>query len=198
MAQLDTSFLVPCKHCADLIQEGERFCPTCGKDQTIAVETKSPQSAFEDAFGKAPSVSGFDTGVGMVRPDTLWRAESLRGAAQPPWRERTEPSKRWLLGSAAALAVVLVLALVYYAFFARPAERVGAGVFGPLRDVSGKLDQAPAAVLRSADAPAASSSPDAGSARPPSPAAATPPRPVEPIDKACNDAMAALALCRPR
>lgn len=36
LAELDTAFLVPCKHCAELLQEGERFCPTCGKDQSDA------------------------------------------------------------------------------------------------------------------------------------------------------------------
>ena len=36
LADLDTTFLVPCKHCDQLLPEGERFCPFCGKDQTVA------------------------------------------------------------------------------------------------------------------------------------------------------------------
>ncbi len=32
---LDTAYLVPCKHCAELMQEWDLFCPFCGKDQTV-------------------------------------------------------------------------------------------------------------------------------------------------------------------
>jgi len=206
VASLDTSFLVPCKHCADLMQEGERFCPTCGKDQTAAVRVDAGQPAFGDPFGTTPD-TGFDTGLGLVRPDTLWRAEALRVAAPALSVERSDPSKRWLLGIAAALTALLMFALVHDAFFAEPQRVAGQPPAVPIRDVKGKLDQVQDA-LRGGDLRAderARAVVDAESAVPAAPVASFAPAPTtgtraadvgETIEKGCNEAMAALALCQ--
>jgi hypothetical protein len=51
LAELDTSFLVPCRHCAALLQEWERFCPSCGKEQSVADDAGDARSAVEPGRG---------------------------------------------------------------------------------------------------------------------------------------------------
>uniref|UniRef100_UPI001BD55730 zinc ribbon domain-containing protein n=1 Tax=Variovorax sp. dw_954 TaxID=2720078 RepID=UPI001BD55730 len=53
----DTSFLEPCKHCGELLQERERFCPFCGTDRTGEEGARDPrfdvEVAIEHGTGRA-------------------------------------------------------------------------------------------------------------------------------------------------
>lgn len=81
----DTSFLVPCVHCDALFQEGELFCPSCGKDQRVAIDTADSSSVAQgvgwlgprvadplkpdaDAAGRTPVPDDGRSGSGTRRP----------------------------------------------------------------------------------------------------------------------------------
>lgn len=72
LAELDTSFLVPCVHCDALFQEGERFCPSCGKDQRftdIADRSDSTRSRLGTVDDQG--VGWLDArNPGQLQPDT--------------------------------------------------------------------------------------------------------------------------------
>ncbi|MGJ7581285.1 hypothetical protein ACSFA3_13965 [Variovorax sp. RHLX14] len=64
LADLDTSFLVPCVHCDALFQEGELFCPSCGKDQRVAANAADAPSGTAQGVGwLGPRIAG------PVQPD---------------------------------------------------------------------------------------------------------------------------------
>ena len=103
----DTSFLVPCVHCDALLQEGERFCPSCGKDQRVAAGTA-------DAANGADA-SGAAQGVGWLGPrvaDPLQPDADPAGRAQMPADGRSRSgTRRPVAAILGALAVVLLIAL---------------------------------------------------------------------------------------
>ncbi|RZL96432.1 MAG: hypothetical protein EOP82_00660 [Variovorax sp.] len=115
---LDSSVLVPCRHCSALLQMRERFCPFCGEDQSVA------QDAV-DAVDTVPAIEAdseeVKSEIGLVRPGALWQQElpTFDGPVQEPGRPFI--SNRLMLGIVAAL-VLLVAALVHDIYLDRQHE----------------------------------------------------------------------------
>jgi hypothetical protein len=137
----------------------------------------------------------------------LWRAEPLRGAAPALPADRTDSSRGWLLGIAAALTALLAFTLAHDAFFAEPPRGAGEPAAGALRHITGKLDQVQGA-LRGGDQRADEGElavVEAERAAPAAPASSVARAPTSGVpapgigetpEKGCNAAMAALALCQ--
>ncbi|MDB5877733.1 MAG: hypothetical protein JWQ41_1147 [Variovorax sp.] len=106
----DTSFLVPCVHCDALLQEGELFCTSCGKDQRVAAGAADTADTSNGA-----DASGAAQGVGWLGPRV---ADPLQPDADPAGRTPTPADGRSGSGSRqpvaailGALAVLLLIAL---------------------------------------------------------------------------------------
>jgi hypothetical protein len=139
----DTSFLEPCKHCGELLQERERFCPFCGTDRLAQyasggdapeVELELERGVFGGSRALAaytvdyPLVSQQDapdgaireevgSGVGFVRPGTVaWQKEASPDG-KVDWADSSLTPNRLVLGIAAALVAFFALALVYDHFY---------------------------------------------------------------------------------
>jgi hypothetical protein len=108
LADLDTVFLVPCKHCAQLMQETERFCPFCGKDQSA-----SAQEPVGHALPKKASNDEVDFDLGLVHPSDYWQKEILEAGESKRWAG----DYRLVIGIVAGLMALLVFALVHDDFY---------------------------------------------------------------------------------
>jgi len=108
LADLDTVFLVPCKHCAQLMQETERFCPFCGKDQSASV-----QEPMDHALPKKASNDEVDFDLGLVHPSDYWQKEILEAGNEKRWTG----NYRLVIGIVAGLMALLVFALVHDDFY---------------------------------------------------------------------------------
>ena len=66
----DTSFLEPCKHCGELLQERERFCPFCGTDRTGTEGARDPRFDVEVAIehGAGRSLAAYEIDYPLVDP----------------------------------------------------------------------------------------------------------------------------------
>ena len=121
----DTSFLVPCVHCDALFQEGELFCPSCGKDQRVDADTA-------DTADPA-NASGTAQGVGWLGPrviDPLRPDAEAEGRAPMPADGRSGSGARRpvaaIVGAVAALVLVaagLLLGLDHYSEKRMDADR---------------------------------------------------------------------------
>lgn len=174
-ADLDTSFLVPCKHCAELLQEGERFCPSCGKDQTVtddagvarsdvepergtsagsealaptAVEyALMPRQQTQAAFGHPVPTSAANEEVhsegGVVRPGAFRQKEVPAGGGPEPGAGSSVTRSRLLIGIAALLVVLLLLAVVHDHFYVDTQSEVG-----KLQEFRANVEQVQSALSR--------------------------------------------------
>ena len=119
LADLDTSFLVPCVHCDALFQEGERFCPSCGKDQRFTDGTRSKLGTVDDqGVGWLGARN-----PGQLQPDTD------RAPMFPEERPRTRSSTMtvvlWMTAFV-VLAVTLTLGARHYSERRVEADRLQA------------------------------------------------------------------------
>jgi hypothetical protein len=139
--ELDPSFSVPCRRCAELLQQGNRFCPFCFEDQLAPVDAGDGGQAFKPtgdtrAGPESRSPDGFDF-ADTLQPDAAeviriphWMdatpgAESDAGMdlvrVEPLWlTEMPEGGKaHWAAHFASprrmALGIVAVLALIAFA-----------------------------------------------------------------------------------
>ena len=103
----DTSFLVPCVHCDALLQEGELFCPSCGKDQRVAAD---PAAAVDPDNASATA-----QGVGWLGPrvmDPLGPdAEAESRAPMPADGRSGSGARRPVAAIVGALAALLLAAV---------------------------------------------------------------------------------------
>lgn len=190
LADQDTSFLVPCRHCGDLMPEQDRICPHCGKDQKAAFEQRSD--------GVGARVSGGSPGDGDV-PDLLATAPGTDGFApggpgSPLADDGSARRRRKAFGVVALIAGVLLLGMAYDRYVKQsaatppPASVPGTSSARPAT-VTGPVVTTPSGV---ASTPAAESA----AAPPAPPTAAAPAAPAaDPARSPCNEALAALALC---
>lgn len=245
---LDTAYLVPCKHCAEQMHEWDLFCPFCGKDQTatdgaadarsdvepeygisgagggvalapIAVESAvMPQPEAQEAIGHPfPTIAAKEeiiSEVGLVRPSAYRHEEVLGGSGPEPGAGSSVTRSRWLIGIAAALLTLLLLAVVHDHFYLDQQSQAG-----KLREARGDVEQVQSVPDRPAQEQAANQEqpgdpslkafkalglaepaarPVQAPLPPVAPVAAPPAREIgvaEPKEKECNEALAALALC---
>ena len=190
LADPDTCFLIPCAHCDALFQEGERFCPTCGKDQQ-----------FADSGGGHRANYGNGTDASFIRGSTIpdqgvgWLAPRDTVALQPdtdriPLEPDDPPKARYPVAAIAGVLVALALgagALLMGVdhFAGKPSD--------PERQTAPQNDPVatPANVIAPAPAPVAVP------VAPPIPAPAPAPAPPSATSE-CNEALAALSLCQPK
>jgi hypothetical protein len=106
----DTSFLVPCVHCDALIQEGERFCPFCKKDQRPSGGIPDRPGARTTSRGDASDGS---QGAGWLGPRGAGfpavAADTQPSALDEPGRTRRRPA---LVVAGALVALVAVVYLL--------------------------------------------------------------------------------------
>ena len=141
LADSDTVFLVPCKHCDELLPDGERFCPICGKDQSVAaVEAHEPSGRQVRArAAKEESGPRFD----LVRADTSRQQVGPRSRAPRQLAERSADQNRWVIGIAAAVVVLLLIAVVHDNFFLDQQSEAGKG-----RNIRANVEQVQGALRR--------------------------------------------------
>lgn len=126
--ELDPSFSVPCRRCAELLQEGNRFCPFCFQDQ-LAPVAGNPEPVVERRVGlraaaETSSPDGFDF-MDTVQPD----AQGVIQFPGPPGAmARMGP-----VGRRRVFGIVSALVLVALAFVALQHTHVDD------RDASGRL-----------------------------------------------------------
>jgi hypothetical protein len=137
LANPDSSFPVPCRQCAALLQEGHRFCPFCGADQSVEHAggastrgaTRVPmtvdfadtvQPEVLDASGNlvpaSTTLEGMEPEIGLVRPGVFWQNEVAGTGGAGRWARRSGWPFRLLVGIV-AMAVLLVLALLLSSIF---------------------------------------------------------------------------------
>lgn len=129
---------VTCRHCAALLQEGDRFCRFCGTDQAITAGTgKAKYSGakalvpievdFSDTIQPDQESIGnlvltratndeVSSEIGLVRPGALWQKEVLGGRGPRHWAGSSLVPFRLVIAIAATLAV-LVAALMFDHFY---------------------------------------------------------------------------------
>lgn len=106
LAELDTSFLVPCVRCEALLQEGERFCPACGEDQLYSTAAFTAPVRPGAATGLLDLAAA--QGVGWLRPRADDAPDAGIGPMPSPGEGRSagrRPSAIAVLGIVAALAM---------------------------------------------------------------------------------------------
>lgn len=139
----DTQSLLPCKRCAELLQEGDRFCRYCGQDQfepdvDVDVDdeplgTPSARTAFGGAKALLPLAPESRSARGRsarkhalrtdmeIKPDlafpgAVWQRQANgRAAADAPrdWSNRSIAPSRLTLGVAAALLLLMIFVLLH-------------------------------------------------------------------------------------
>ncbi|WP_286662504.1 zinc ribbon domain-containing protein [Variovorax flavidus] len=141
LADQPSSTPVSCKHCAALLQEGDRFCRFCGTDQTIqtaSVRTAGAKPArgralapiqvdFADTVQPEEETVGSlvvtratndetNPEIGQVRPGAVWQQEATGGRGSRHWASNSVVSIRLVIAIMATLAV-LVVALMFDHFY---------------------------------------------------------------------------------
>ena len=205
----DTSFLVPCVHCDALLQEGELFCPSCGKDQRVAADTADTANG---ADGSAAA-----QGVGWLGPRV---ADPLQPDADPAGRAPTPAdgrsgsgARRPVAAILGALAVLLLIALGLLLGVNHYTEkRIGAerlqGFDAAVTPQRVREQEMPPAQIDAA-ATTASRSPGFEKAVVPPEPQQQPPQeaqepaaqtatPTPPAAAECKEALVAMSLCQPR
>lgn len=151
LADLDSSLLVPCKHCAALLQKRERFCPFCGEDQFDSDGAVDARSAVEperstSAGGGNPvptraAKEEANSEMGLARPGAFWQQEVLGGGGPGHRAGSSAIPKRWVIGILAAL-VLLVLALAHDIYLDKQGEA------DKLRQFKANVEQVQSALSR--------------------------------------------------
>jgi len=136
LAELDTSFLVPCRHCAALLQGRELFCPFCGEDQSVAVGAGDAHLLPASNHKKAGS------GFGLDRPGALWQDELPAGRGPAHWADSSVSRKRLAI-SIVAVLVLLALVLMLNSFYVDRQNEAG-----KLRAFETKVEQVRGALGR--------------------------------------------------
>jgi hypothetical protein len=202
LADLDTSFLVPCRHCGDLLPEQDRICPHCGKDQTVAPdkagasEPPALASGATDAFGPLPLAA--DAGAGDFTRAGLGARADDGGAAR---------RRRKAIGVVALLAGVLLLGMAYDRYVKQQSAATSpstSSAAGPTsreeRPTPPRSATATGPVVRTpavAVSPPAANPTGAPASASVTPAASADARESAPgtASSSCNEALAALSLC---
>ncbi|HSV58966.1 MAG TPA: hypothetical protein VLJ19_08725 [Variovorax sp.] len=134
----DTQSLLPCKRCAELLQEGDRFCRYCGQDQLEPdvdelFDVEPARATFAGAKARAPLAAKSKPSQGRaagaralqadveIKPDlafpgAVWQRQADRGRADDApidWSNRSISPSRLALGISAALLLALALVLVH-------------------------------------------------------------------------------------
>jgi hypothetical protein len=129
---------VPCKQCAALLQEGDRFCRFCGADQTLALVVGKRKSTGakvrapievdfsdtiqpdEDSIGNLVLMRATNdevsSEIGLVRPGAFWQKEVLGGRGPRHWAGSSVVPIRLVIAIVSTLAV-LVAALLFDHFY---------------------------------------------------------------------------------
>lgn len=151
LADLDSSFSVPCKHCAALLQKRERFCPFCGEDQfdtdgaVDARSTVEPERSTSAGGGNLVPTSAAkeeaNSEIGIARPGALGQQEVLGGGGSGHRAGSSAIPNRWVIGIVAAL-VLLVLALVHDIYLDKQSEA------SKLRQFKANVEQVQSALSR--------------------------------------------------
>ena len=197
LADQDTSFLVPCRHCGDLLPEQERICPHCGKDQTVA-PGKGGAGAASFVSPATPGMPSDDDGA----PDPFAAARgpndfTAAGLGPHAADDGAARRRRKAIGIVALIAGVLLLGMAYDRYAKQRAaippppalaQEAPATATGPVvRTPSAATPSTPSTMPTTPAAPSAATTPSATS--PAAPASAADPA------SPCNEALAALSLC---
>ncbi|MDB5829702.1 MAG: hypothetical protein JWQ73_3922 [Variovorax sp.] len=81
--ELDPSFSVPCRRCAGLLQEWNRFCPFCLEDQFAPADADGPTMAELARDGSPADQTGTAAGIDFVdtvQPGREGREEAVHFA----------------------------------------------------------------------------------------------------------------------
>lgn len=143
LADLDTSFLVPCRHCAELMQEGVRVCPSCGKDQ-FAAAGEAQRASGRQVRTRATKAK-IDSEIDLAGPGTSRQKEPLGGGGPEHWARKSVISTRSVIGIAAALVVVLLGAVVHDHFLV---DRQGESEVDEVRKLRANVEQVKSALSR--------------------------------------------------
>jgi hypothetical protein len=198
LADQDTSFLVPCRHCGDLLPEQDRICPHCGKDQRVAPvdggagtapSGLAPDEDAPDPFATARGPSDFTAAAGLgphVADD---------GAAR---------RRRKAIGIAALIAGVLLLGMAYDRYAKQrpttptPPPALAQEATQTMPTARPATATGPVVRTPSAAAPSSTTSDTTPiAATPAAPSATSPAAPATADTPAspCNEALAAMSLC---
>ncbi|UST52265.1 hypothetical protein NF681_01420 (plasmid) [Comamonadaceae bacterium OTU4NAUVB1] len=209
LADQDTSFLVPCRHCGDLLPEQERICPHCGKDQTVAPAKGGAGAAAAPASlsGPAPGDEAPDPFAAPRGPNDFMTAGFGPHAADDGSARR----RRKAIGVVALIAGVLLLGMAYDRYAkqraagAPPAALAQDAPLAPVQPATaaraatatGPVVRTPSATTPSTATATPSAAPIAPASPTTTPAAASPAGPATADAPAprCDDALAALSLC---
>ncbi len=203
LADQDTSFLVPCRHCSDLLPEQERICPHCGKDQTVAPAKGGAGTAAGPATPSDPTPGDEapDPFSAPRGPNDFMTAGFGPHAADDGSARR----RRKAIGVVALIAGVLLLGMAYDRYAKQRAA--GAPPAALAQDAPlAPVQPATAARAATATGPVVrtpSAAPSTATATPTAPASTTTPAAASPAASAtadapaprCDDALAALSLC---
>ncbi|MGJ7507494.1 zinc ribbon domain-containing protein [Variovorax sp. GT1P44] len=129
---------VTCKHCAALLQEGDRFCRFCGTDQTlplivakakwtggralapIEVDFSDTIQPDQESIGNLVLTRAINdeesSEIGQVRPGAFWQQEVAGGGAPRHWAGSAAVPIR-LVTAIVATLVVLAAALLFDHFY---------------------------------------------------------------------------------
>jgi hypothetical protein len=197
LADQDTSFLVPCRHCGDLLPEQERICPHCGKDQTVA--------PAKGGAGAAPFVSPASPGLpsdddGATDPFAAARGPNdftAAGLGPHAVDDGAARRRRKAIGIVALIAGVLLLGMAYDRYTKQNAATPPSPALAQEAPATatGPVVRTPSAATPSTT-PAAPATPPAATSgtTPPAPSPAAPAGADDPASP-CNEALAALSLC---
>lgn len=208
LADQDTSFLVPCRHCGDLLPEQDRICPHCGKDQTVAPAKASAGTDSPASSGPATDDDAPDPFAAARGPSDFTSAGLGPHAADDGAARR----RRQAIGVVALIAGVLLLGMAWDRYADQRATTTAPSSPAIAQEPTSTVPASrpvPAAepVVRppAAASPTPTAPPPAAAlaAAPPSPgsganvSATSPATPATTDDPAspCNEALAAMSLC---
>jgi hypothetical protein len=209
LADLETAYLVPCKHCAKPMHEWDLFCPSCDKDQTLAAGDAAADAGFRR------SISGADEALATIalEPGALLQQKNpserlshpfptqsaneeaeefgfgrIRPGAAVARQQVPERSvqAQWAGSTANRWVIAVTAALVLVLVIAVVYDHVypdGQPEAVKLREIRANVEDVPEAPLPP-QAMAATPAPETGVA--------------VAKDQACSEALAALALCSTR
>lgn len=93
-SDLDTAFLKPCARCGELLQDHERFCRFCGKDQNLAVTPSEKLDALLSARPGSGSGHGLGPDAASLGPEPGEPAEDALARPIPSLQDVAPLRKR--------------------------------------------------------------------------------------------------------
>jgi hypothetical protein len=140
LADMDTSFLVPCKRCTALLQEQERVCPFCGRDQSIADDADDRADDAGTAIGplrgafpgrEALSLVAANAELG-IPPATFWQREvvGFRRSGATHWAGNSVIPGRLVVSVMVALALAALALSFDHLYLDKDSEAVKQREFG--------------------------------------------------------------------